>query len=423
MRTSIFSICSLAVCLRRILLLSVASSLVYLALWNFSFPSEWKNPLISPSTQYRSLLSNDRWKDNERRKNDEMKRPQNLINSKDERPKNDLTEAINYNKLDNLLLETAASKSILMGAIKLEEVTEAQQQKEKELPPPLSKSEYCPELEKNIYLKGHIGQATLLIEELEEGEVANANTDLDPGGSWKPLNCTARHKMAVIIPYRDRKSHLVRLLDFLIPLLKRQFLDFRFIVTEQNGDNLFNKGRIMNAAFLFAQQKLNVNCVVFHDVDMFPQDDRTPYECPIINEPRHLGAFVSSLGYQLWYKEIVGGALAININDYLRVNGFSNSYWAWGGEDDDMGKRILSNNFTIGRPNSDYVRFSMLKHVKRKRVQPKLVYKLLEEAEKRMATDGINEEGKWRIIKVDIRPLYYHLIVDVGDPPSDWNTK
>lgn len=424
MRTSIFSICSLAVCLRRIILLSVVSSLVYLVLWNFTFPSEWRNPLlISPSTQYRSLLSNDRWKDkNERRTFDELKRHENPMISIDERPIIDLTEENNSNKLDNLLLETAASKSILMGSIKSEEVTGSQLQHE-QLEHSPSQSEYCPELENNNYLKGRIGQATLLIEELEEWEVANANTDLDPGGSWKPLNCTPRHKMAVIIPYRDRKSHLVRLLDFLIPLLKRQFLDFRFIVTEQNGDNLFNKGRIMNAAFLFAQQKLNVNCVVFHDVDMFPQDDRTPYECPIINQPRHLGAFVSSLGYQLWYKEIVGGALAININDYLRVNGFSNSYWAWGGEDDDMGKRILSNNFTIGRPNSDYVRFSMLKHVKRKRVQPKLVYKLLEEAEKRMATDGINEEGKWRIIKVDIRPLYYHLIVDVGDPPSDWNTK
>uniref|UniRef100_A0A1I8B8F6 Beta-1,4-N-acetylgalactosaminyltransferase n=1 Tax=Meloidogyne hapla TaxID=6305 RepID=A0A1I8B8F6_MELHA len=363
MRTSIFSICSLAVCLRRIILLSVVSSLVYLVLWNFTFPSEWhENPMISI----------------------------------DERPIIDLTEENNSNKLDNLLLETAASKSILMGSIKSEEVTGSQLQHE-QLEHSPSQSEYCPELENNNYLKGRIGQATLLIEELEEWEVANANTDLDPGGSWKPLNCTPRHKMAVIIPYRDRKSHLVRLLDFLIPLLKRQFLDFRFIVTEQNGDNLFNKGRIMNAAFLFAQQKLNVNCVVFHDVDMFPQDDRTPYECPIINQPRHLGAFVSSLGYQLWYKEIVGGALAININDYLRVNGFSNSYWAWGGEDDDMGKRILSNNFTIGRPNSDYVRFSMLKHVKRKRVQPKRC--------------------------VDIRPLYYHLIVDVGDPPSDWNTK
>lgn len=58
---------------------------------------------------------------------------------------------------------------------------------------------------------------------------------------------------------------------------------------------MFNKGRIMNAAFLFAQ-KLKVDCVIFHDVDMFPQDDRTPYDCP--ETPRHLGAFVSNLGYQ-----------------------------------------------------------------------------------------------------------------------------
>jgi hypothetical protein len=41
---------------------------------------------------------------------------------------------------------------------------------------------------------------------------------------------------------------------------------------------------------------------------------------------------------RLWYQEIVGGVLAINTQDYVRVNGFSNSYWAWGGEDDDMGE-------------------------------------------------------------------------------------
>jgi len=61
------------------------------------------------------------------------------------------------------------------------------------------------------------------------------------------------------------------------------------------------------------------------------------------------------------------------------------------------GKRILSNNFTIGRPNSDYVRFSMLKHVKRKRVQPKLVFVLffkfnppkLSLVDKGVARDGL----------------------------------
>ena len=153
----------------------------------------------------------------------------------------------------------------------------------------------------------------------------------------------------------------------------------------------------MNAAFKLAR-KLQVRCVIFHDVDMFPQDDRSPYDCPPM--PRHLGAFVSNLGYQLWYKEIVGGALAIRVEDYEQVNGFSNSYWAWGGEDDDMGKRIMLHNFTIERPNSEYVRFSMLKHVKRKRLSPKLVYKLLEEAEKRWSYDGVNETDKWKVVNV-----------------------
>ena len=275
----------------------------------------------------------------------------------------------------------------------------------------------CPELKDNKNLNGHLGQATLLIDDLTESEIQDSNPEIGAGGKWKPSVCQARYKVAIIIPYRDRKSHLLRLLDFLFPILQRQLLDFRFIVTEQRGDDLFNKGRIMNAAFHMAQ-KLGVDCVIFHDVDMFPQDDRNPYDCP--STPRHLGAFVSNLGYQLWYKEIVGGALAIRTEDYLKVNGFSNSYWAWGGEDDDMGKRILSQNYTIERPNGDFVRYSMLKHVKRKRLAPKKVYKLLETAGTRWIDDGVNENGKWNIVNLTVKPLYYHLLVDVGDPPNDW---
>lgn len=42
----------------------------------------------------------------------------------------------------------------------------------------------------------------------------------------------------------------------------------------------------------------------------------------------------------------------------------------------------------------------MLKHVKRKRTAPKLIYKLLEIAEQRVATDGLNETDKWNVVKV-----------------------
>uniref|UniRef100_A0A914ZVI3 Beta-1,4-N-acetylgalactosaminyltransferase n=1 Tax=Parascaris univalens TaxID=6257 RepID=A0A914ZVI3_PARUN len=222
-------------------------------------------------------------------------------------------------------------------------------------------------------------------------------------------------QVAVIIPFRDRQTHLTRLIDFLVPMLKRQLLDFRFIVTEQD---LFNKGRIMNAAFRLAE-RLGVDCVIFHDVDMFPQDDHNSYGCP--TSPRHIGAFVSNLGYQLWYKEIVGGVLAISMDDYRAVNGYSNMYWAWGGEDDDMGKRILSRNVTIERPDPSTGRFSMLKHVKRKRTAPKQIYKLFDSADTRWQTDGLNVTA-WKVVKFSVRPLYYHIYVDVGTPPPEWRS-
>ena len=31
---------------------------------------------------------------------------------------------------------------------------------------------------------------------------------LELGGRWKPENCQAKHKVAIIVPYRDREPHL-----------------------------------------------------------------------------------------------------------------------------------------------------------------------------------------------------------------------
>ena len=33
----------------------------------------------------------------------------------------------------------------------------------------------------------------------------------------------------------------------------------------------------------------------------------------------------------------------------FKVNGFSNRFWGWGGEDDDMANRIFANNLYISR--------------------------------------------------------------------------
>jgi len=42
----------------------------------------------------------------------------------------------------------------------------------------------------------------------------------------------------------------------------------------------------------------------------------------------------------LAYEELVGGVLNMRTEHFQRVNGYSNLYWGWGAEDDDMAYRF-----------------------------------------------------------------------------------
>ena len=62
-------------------------------------------------------------------------------------------------------------------------------------------------------------------------------SDVEFGGSWAPPNCTTKDMVAIIIPYRDRYSHLIQLLAKLVPMLKQQNIYFKIYVTEQVIDH------------------------------------------------------------------------------------------------------------------------------------------------------------------------------------------
>ena len=51
---------------------------------------------------------------------------------------------------------------------------------------------------------------------------------------------------------------------------------------------------------------------------------------------------IDKFKYKLPYKDIFGGVSAMSTKDFKKVNGYSNKYWGWGGEDDDMRQRIKS---------------------------------------------------------------------------------
>jgi hypothetical protein len=53
------------------------------------------------------------------------------------------------------------------------------------------------------------------------------------GGEWMPRRCLARHKVVVVVPYRDRAAHLLALLKELHALLQSQDLHYKIVVAEQ----------------------------------------------------------------------------------------------------------------------------------------------------------------------------------------------
>ena len=50
----------------------------------------------------------------------------------------------------------------------------------------------------------------------------------------------------------------------------------------------------------------------------------------------------------------------------VELNGFSNEFWGWGGEDDDMANRIKFHGFRINRYPANISRYTMLIHDKQK---------------------------------------------------------
>jgi hypothetical protein len=86
-----------------------------------------------------------------------------------------------------------------------------------------------------------------------------------------------------------------------------------------------------------AEQAFKDGCdyIVWHDIDMIPEDDNCDYSFPKDN-PRHIAVHISKTNYHLKYEDYFGGAIVFSKEQIEKTNGYSNEYWDWGMEDDDL---------------------------------------------------------------------------------------
>lgn len=146
-------------------------------------------------------------------------------------------------------------------------------------------------------------------------------------------------RLAVIVPYRDRAQHLAEFTRGFPQAFAELSppIDYAIFIIEQTPERLFNRGELLNVGFALTQDKFDFFC--FHDVDMVPiHVDYSYPKCPT-----HLAAtlqFDENPAQGLPYPNYFGGVVLFNKKDFIKVNGFSNRYWGYGAEDDDLFYRI-----------------------------------------------------------------------------------
>lgn len=185
------------------------------------------------------------------------------------------------------------------------------------------------------------------------------------GGYYKPPICQSRYKVAIIVPYRNRPKQLELFVQHIHPFLAAQQIEYKIVVVEQSINFKFNRGRLFNVGFVETLKKdPQFCCFILHDVDLFPENQNHLYACS--TAPRHMCSSLNTFRYNLMYRDLFGGVIAIRRDQFKRINGFSNMYWGWGGEDDDLSERITNSGLKITRSEPEISRFFMLAHKKEK---------------------------------------------------------
>ena len=155
-------------------------------------------------------------------------------------------------------------------------------------------------------------------------------------------NFKEKNKIMIILPIRNREKYLDKYLKNVLPILKKQNIDYKIIIVEQSPEKLFNKGKINNIGFKEGTQIFNnIDYIYFNDIDNFPLNSN------IINFNKN----IKNVEHFFGYKHCLGGIFAVNKNIFNKINGFSNNFYGWGYEDVDIQNRFLKNNINISRNN------------------------------------------------------------------------
>jgi hypothetical protein len=170
-------------------------------------------------------------------------------------------------------------------------------------------------------------------------------------------------RLAIIVPYRDRQQHL----DQFVPHMRAYFardkldkaIDYQVFVVEQERGLPFNRGALKNAGFLLAEAQSDYCC--FHDIDYLPiwaDYSFAEVPTPIVwygAEERPIAPGRTNKVAKHNLEHFFGGALIVPNGIFRAVNGYSNDFWGWGYEDEDIRMRFAVADIATDRRKGTFL--------------------------------------------------------------------
>ncbi|MDP2434880.1 MAG: galactosyltransferase-related protein [archaeon] len=186
---------------------------------------------------------------------------------------------------------------------------------------------------------------------------------------------SSSNSLAIVVPVRDRETHLKTFLGhiervFANETLRLLYPSVHVFVVEQESGLPFNRGKLLNAGYQLAEQAGSTH-FLFHDVDMLSISASYAFELTPLSggiddpPPLHVATCVEQFAWGLPYPYYFGGVSLFSRAQFRRINGFSNRFWGWGGEDDDAALRVAA-FWPLGPmrqpPFCEHGRFMSLQH-------------------------------------------------------------
>lgn len=141
-----------------------------------------------------------------------------------------------------------------------------------------------------------------------------------------------------------RREQLSSLIENINVYFNKHMIEYKIMIIEQKDDDLFNRGKLLNVAFLesekifkFPKKYFHMNTDYLFDLNRdFPSD-----------------LFKSYKGFIDLYRppfDVLGAACVFDAESYTMINGFPNDLLGWGGDDWAIYNRIKAKQIPIYYP-------------------------------------------------------------------------